>query len=155
MTVKNPPDFHATMRYLSQKPAETIIIASEIAAQLRGGDIVVFSGGLGSGKTTFMKGVARYYGISRIIQSPTFVIAKIYPLKKFFRRAGAKHLLHLDTYRLANRSQLTDLGLDDRIGAPDTITCIENPKRLFPKIGRVRRVVLRTINERSRFISFY
>ncbi len=142
------------MRYLSQKPKETIAFAKRVASRLRGGDVVVFSGGLGSGKTTFMKGVANSFGIRQVIQSPTFVIAKLYRLKKNTSRIRAKYLLHIDAYRVAGRSQLAELGLNDLIGSPDVITCIENPKRLFRKRDYTHRIALRLVNTETRSIIF-
>ncbi|MFA5107502.1 MAG: tRNA (adenosine(37)-N6)-threonylcarbamoyltransferase complex ATPase subunit type 1 TsaE [Patescibacteria group bacterium] len=142
------------MRYLSQKPKETIAFAKRVASRLRGGDVVVFAGGLGSGKTTFMKGVAKFFCIRQVIQSPTFVIAKVYRLKRNTARARATHLLHIDAYRIMGRTQLSALGLDDLIGAPGVITCIENPKRLFRKSDYTHRIALQLVNPERRLIVF-
>lgn len=142
------------MRYLSQKPAETIAYAKKVSARFRGGDVVLLVGGLGSGKTTFMKGVAGYFGVRQVIQSPTYVIAKIYRLRRNNRRARAKYLLHIDAYRITSRAQLAELGFEDHLGSPDVITCLENPGRLFHKNGYTHRISLRPTAAQARSITF-
>ena len=57
--------------------AETEAVGAAIGSQLRAGDLVVLSGDLGAGKTTFTKGLARALGVEQRVTSPTFTIAKI------------------------------------------------------------------------------
>ena len=68
--------------------------------------IVGLYGDLGSGKTTFVKGIAKVFGLEKTITSPTFVIEKIYKLKN----QVFDNLIHIDAYRLKNEKELLNLG---------------------------------------------
>lgn len=106
---------------------ETMALAKGLADKLPDGMTLTFTGDLGAGKTTFVRGLAEGLGITEIVQSPTFNIMKIY-LK------GKRPLIHIDAYRLADID--TDIGLDEYIGYEIGITVIEWPmyiERLIPK----------------------
>ncbi len=75
----------------SSSAAETEAIAAEIAERLDIGDVVVVSGELGSGKTTFVRGAARALGVEQPVTSPTFTIGHRY--------VGRVDVSHLDLYR--------------------------------------------------------
>lgn len=81
-----------------------------VAQQLCDGDVVVLSGPLGAGKTTFSQGVGAGLGIEDSITSPTFVVARTHS-----PGAGALGLLHVDAYRLTNADDLIDLDIDAEI----------------------------------------
>ena len=91
-------------------------LGEEIGQKLRAGDVVLLSGELGAGKTTFTQGVGRSLGIEQMT-SPTFVISKIY--------ASVIPLVHVDVYRLLGDeiAIFDDLDLESRI--PQSITIIE------------------------------
>src|SRR5262249_56691184 len=74
---------------------------------LRAGDVVALVGPLGAGKTTFVQGLARGTGVppERHVASPTFALVNEHP--------GRVALVHADLYRIANRAELLELGLDD------------------------------------------
>jgi tRNA threonylcarbamoyladenosine biosynthesis protein TsaE len=72
---------------------------------LRPGDVVLLSGELGAGKTTFVRGVAQGTGSESPVASPTFQIVRVYP--------GRLQLAHVDLYRVGSSSELRDLGLED------------------------------------------
>jgi tRNA threonylcarbamoyladenosine biosynthesis protein TsaE len=102
-------------------PEATERAGAELAGQLRGGDVVLVSGDLGSGKTTFVRGALRALGVTEAITSPTFVVGILYD-------GTAGPLAHLDLYRLAGL-QDEDPGLLDPYFGPDTITFVEWPER--------------------------
>jgi len=77
-----------------------------LAAVLRAGDLVVLSGALGSGKTTFTQGVGAGLQVRGAVTSPTFVIARVHP-----SRTGGPSLVHVDAYRLGGVAELDDLDL--------------------------------------------
>ncbi len=111
---------------LTHNKEETMSLARGLADKLPDGITLTFSGDLGAGKTTFVRGLAEGLGIQEIVQSPTFNIMKIY-LK------GKRPLIHIDAYRLADLD--TDIGLDEYIGYETGITVIEWPmyiERLIP-----------------------
>jgi tRNA threonylcarbamoyladenosine biosynthesis protein TsaE len=102
-------------------PAETEALAARVATRLRPGDVVLVSGELGSGKTTFVRGALRALGVTEAVTSPTFVVGVLYD-----GREGP--LAHLDLYRLAGLED-EDPGLLDPYFGPDTVTFVEWPER--------------------------
>ena len=61
---------------------ETFALGKEWAKKLKGGEIIALEGDLGAGKTVFSQGLCTGLGYKKRVQSPTFVLMKIYPLKK-------------------------------------------------------------------------
>jgi len=88
-------------------PAGTEALGEALAGLLRPGDVVLLIGGLGSGKTTFVKGVARGLGYGGDVTSPTFTLCHHY--------AGRLDLVHVDLWRLEHRSEILDLALDEEL----------------------------------------
>ena len=70
--------------------------------------MVLLTGELGAGKTTFVRGVARGTGSRAPVASPTFQLVRVYP--------GRVQLAHVDLYRVENTSELRDLGLEELAG---------------------------------------
>jgi tRNA threonylcarbamoyladenosine biosynthesis protein TsaE len=87
---------------------DTLAFGAQLGGVLRAGDLVVLSGPLGAGKTTLTKGIAVGMGISGVVNSPTFVIARVH-------RPDPPHtvpLIHVDAYRLGSPAEVEDLDLD-------------------------------------------
>ena len=82
-------------------------IARDFAAQLQAGDVVILTGPLGAGKTTFTQGLATGLEVRGPITSPTFVISRIHP-----SLIGGPSLIHVDAYRVDSLSEIDDLDLD-------------------------------------------
>lgn len=78
-----------------------------IGEQLAAGDLLLLTGPLGAGKTTFTRGLAEGLGVRGPVQSPTFVIARTHP-----SLVGRAPLVHVDAYRLGSAAELDDLDLD-------------------------------------------
>lgn len=78
-----------------------------IGEQLEAGDVLILTGPLGAGKTTFTRGLAEGLGVRGPVQSPTFVIARTHP-----SLVGRAPLVHVDAYRLGSAVELDDLDLD-------------------------------------------
>ncbi|WP_417554549.1 tRNA (adenosine(37)-N6)-threonylcarbamoyltransferase complex ATPase subunit type 1 TsaE [Microbacterium sp.] len=78
-----------------------------IGEQLQSGDLLVLTGPLGAGKTTFTRGIAEGLGVRGPVQSPTFVIARTHP-----SLIGGAPLVHVDAYRLGSAAELDDLDID-------------------------------------------
>ena len=78
-----------------------------IGEQLGAGDLLVLTGPLGAGKTTFTRGLAEGLGVRGPVQSPTFVIARTHP-----SLVGRAPLVHVDAYRLGSAAELDDLDID-------------------------------------------
>jgi tRNA threonylcarbamoyladenosine biosynthesis protein TsaE len=96
-----------------------------LGRRLRGGDVVLLSGDLGAGKTTFTQGVAAGLGIDGPVNSPTFTLINEYAGHDQHR--VPLHLFHIDLYRLGGAGVDT-LGLDDYLGAPDGVALVEWPQ---------------------------
>lgn len=101
---------------LSTGPEDTGRIASVLAQSLTAGDVVLLTGELAAGKTTFVKGIAAALGSADTVTSPTFMLAQFY-------QADKAPVLHMDAYRLSGMSEFRDLALDDYIA--DSITLVE------------------------------
>lgn len=95
---------------------DTTKLAHEIAALARPGDVILLSGDLGAGKTTFTQGFGEGLGVRGPITSPTFVIARSHP-----SLVGGPGLVHVDAYRLPNSAELDDLDLDTDLDTAVTV----------------------------------
>ncbi|WP_370247407.1 tRNA (adenosine(37)-N6)-threonylcarbamoyltransferase complex ATPase subunit type 1 TsaE [Nocardioides sp.] len=93
-------------------------LGERVAADLRAGDVLVLSGDLGAGKTTFTQGLARGLGVAGAVTSPTFVIAREHEA-----RGEGPGLVHVDAYRLGGSAELDDLDLDASL--EDVVTVVE------------------------------
>lgn len=94
-------------------PEDTRAFGEMIGAVLAPGDLVILDGALGAGKTALTKGIASGMGVTDLIMSPTFVIARVH---RSARPRGVT-LVHVDAYRLAGSVELDDLDLDTDLAA--------------------------------------
>ncbi|MEO9325745.1 tRNA (adenosine(37)-N6)-threonylcarbamoyltransferase complex ATPase subunit type 1 TsaE [Nocardioides sp. C4-1] len=91
-------------------------LGARIAQELRAGDLVVLTGDLGAGKTTFTQGLGQALGVEGSVTSPTFVIAR-----EHASTHGGPELVHVDAYRLGGAAELDDLDLDTTLDAAVTV----------------------------------
>jgi tRNA threonylcarbamoyladenosine biosynthesis protein TsaE len=92
---------------VTTSPAETQRAGMLLGQRLRTGDVVLLTGELGAGKTTFVRGVAQGTGSKADVASPTFQLVRIYP--------GRVQLAHVDLYRVEDGAELRDLGLEELV----------------------------------------
>ncbi|OIJ35357.1 tRNA (adenosine(37)-N6)-threonylcarbamoyltransferase complex ATPase subunit type 1 TsaE [Rothia kristinae] len=92
--------------------AATRSLARVLAAELRAGDLVVLTGELGAGKTTFTRALGQALGVRGSVISPTFVLARIHPNDPDGPRPGGPDLVHVDAYRLGSVEEVDDLDLE-------------------------------------------
>jgi tRNA threonylcarbamoyladenosine biosynthesis protein TsaE len=117
-------------RHLTNDPEDTERLAAELAADLGPGDVVLVSGDLGAGKTTFVRGAARALGVREPVTSPTFTIGQRYE--------GRLPVSHLDLYRLAGGGLGDeDPALLDDYLTPDAVAFVEWPEAGSAAIERV------------------
>jgi len=93
---------------------------------------IALEGNLGSGKTTFIQGLAVGLGIKENVLSPTFLILKQFPIS--FK--GYENFYHIDAYRLKNPKELSELGFKDIVDNPENIIVIEwanKVRKLIPR----------------------
>lgn len=126
----------------TQSEAETEAVARELASRLRPGDVVLLSGNLGAGKTTFVRGLAAGLGLDPDqVSSPTFTLLHEY-------RGARSTLYHADLYRL-DAPATNDLGLEELV---DGILAVEWPDRLTHIPAHALRVTLDLVDESTRTI---
>ena len=105
------------VEFLSKSAEETQQLGQQLGTCLSGGGVIGLVGELGSGKTTFIQGLAEGLGIAPdLVRSPTFVLLREYP--------GRIPLVHLDGYRLEGAGAVMWLDLD-WLFSPKKVTVIE------------------------------
>lgn len=156
-------DFHppsrrdgTTLRFALADLDATADLAARLAGAASPGTILALSGGLGAGKTTFVRALADRLGHDPdLVSSPTFVLMNEY------RTPGCTPLVHIDAYRLSGDEELDSIGFAEALaGSPATggrpIVAIEWPERIAPAIevfraeGRVIDVRLEVTSPDSR-----
>ncbi len=90
--------------------------AEELGSALQAGDLLILTGELGAGKTTFTQGLGRGLGVRGGIISPTFVLVRSHP-----SLTGGPRLVHVDAYRLDSAEELDDLDLETTLDSSVTV----------------------------------
>lgn len=93
---------------------DTAELASEFAKIVEIGDILLFTGEIGAGKTTFIQALAKNLGIKELVTSPTFVIHAL-------RNSGRIPLSHVDLYRLNNDNEVESIGFEEYYDSAVTV----------------------------------
>jgi len=117
--------------FTTQSAEETKALAALLLRELPGKSVFALYGGLGSGKTCFVQGMARALGITRPVTSPTFTIAREYK--------AARTLYHLDLYRMRDADEVLNIGFEDyaRGNGVTAVEWAERAEGLLPE-GTVR-----------------
>ncbi len=112
--------------YISRSVAETEKYGEELARELQAGDVVAMFGGMGMGKTQFVRGIARGLGLDAAVSSPTFALVHDY--------GGNPPLVHFDMYRVSGWEDLYSTGFYDYLdaGAILAIEWSENIEKALP-----------------------
>ena len=115
------------MKLVSQNPKETEQMGEILAKKLSPGQVLAFTGGLGAGKTTFTRGLARGLGVGSIVTSPTYTIVNEYLQADI-------PLIHFDFYRLSTEEELFEIGWDEYLerDAVLVVEWAERAKNLLP-----------------------
>ena len=113
--------------------------------------VLGLSGELGAGKTTFAQAVAKALGVEETVNSPTFVIEKIYQL----RGQSWERLVHIDAYRLKGAAELYALGWDELIADPRNLIVIEWPENVESAIPKdAHRITIEIGDGEARTITY-
>lgn len=118
-----------TRLFTTGSSADTQRLGEDIARKFKGGGILALYGDLGSGKTTFVQGLAKGLGINQKIISPTFIIARKYEL-------GENNFYHIDLYRIEKIIDVESIGLSEILNDRSNVVAIEWPEKiekLLPK----------------------
>jgi tRNA threonylcarbamoyladenosine biosynthesis protein TsaE len=124
--------------YTTKSPEETAGLGEKLGYLLKGGDLVLLFGDLGSGKTHFVKGIARGLGITGTVKSPTFAYVNKYSIRstigstaeRVHSGAGSQWLYHYDLYRLKKGDDLSSLGFMETLEDDKAINAVEWADRL-------------------------
>ena len=110
--------FEKRETFFVKNEAETIALAEKLAANLRGGELIVFDGDLGAGKTFFTGALCEALGVDRKkVSSPTFVIMKKY--------SGKFDIYHWDFYRISSVDELYIADFPEYLKAENSVTIVE------------------------------
>ncbi len=119
--------------YLTHSTAETEAIAGALAAELSSGDLIAFVGGMGAGKTAFVRGLATGLGVLGEVSSPTYAIVNEY--------AGNPKLIHFDMYRVESEDDLYTTGFYDYLDAGDSVLAVEWSENITPYLPDARILI--------------
>ncbi|MCL2342812.1 MAG: tRNA (adenosine(37)-N6)-threonylcarbamoyltransferase complex ATPase subunit type 1 TsaE [Firmicutes bacterium] len=113
------------LKVKTNSEAETEAVGAALGRIVRDGSVIALYGGLGAGKTAFVRGLCRGMGIAARVQSPTFTIVNEY--------AGTRELVHFDMYRLGSVDELFDIGWEDYVNrnAVCAVEWSENVREAF------------------------
>ena len=125
------------MQFHSHSFDDTVECGKKFGCSLKGGEVIILSGELGSGKTAFAKGIALALGIYETVTSPSFSILNEY--------SGHINLFHFDFYRLEDESEIEDL-LEDYVYRKGGVTVIEWGEKILEKLQIYILIQFRFIN---------
>ena len=126
---------------ISRSPDQTRIAAADFARTLTAGSVVKLIGDLGSGKTEFVKGMAKGLNCESLVTSPTFTLVHEY-------HGGRLPLFHMDLYRLNHEAELDNIGFEDYLRAGG-ICAIEWADKFADRMPRDSVAVVLTILENN------
>ncbi len=132
--------------FISNSREETEAFAENIGRRVAPGTVIAFFGGLGAGKTSFTRGLARGMGITSDVSSPTFAIVNDY--------GGNPPLVHFDMYKVETWDDLYSSGFFDYLdmGAVLAVEWSENIENALPE-GTVRVTIEKCDDENKRTIT--
>lgn len=126
--------------------AETMAFAEKVGARLRAGDVIAYFGGLGAGKTTFTRGLAKGMGLPDVVSSPTFAIVQEY-------HGSGLSLYHFDMYRIDGAADLESTGFYD-YPLDEAVFAIEWSEHIASELPEnTIRITIQRFSEESREIT--
>lgn len=135
-------------KFISHSEKETADIARAICANIRKGQVVAFTGGMGMGKTAFVRGALKSFGNDSFVSSPTFALVHDY--------GGDPHIYHFDMYRVSGADDLYSTGFYDYMN-DESVLFIEWSENIEDELPEdcVRVAISRGENENERIICVY
>ena len=133
--------------FITKSEEETLRTAAELAESLKAGDVILYSGEMGAGKTAFTKGIARFLEVDDEVTSPTFALVHEY--------RGRIPLFHFDLYRINGYDDLYAVGFFDYLDRGGIIAAewSENVEGLETELGGVIRINIEKLSENERKIT--
>ncbi len=141
-----------TLHSLEETKAFAQEFVESLAPWTHAATVVGLYGNLGAGKTSFTQGVAAALGILDTINSPTFVIEKIYeiPSNVELLTSNFHHLIHIDAYRLEKSEEMLRLGWAEIISNPLNLILVEWPERIVDIMPEHIQVKFEHVTENER-----
>ena len=135
------------MEIVSKSENETRGFAKNIAEKLSAGDVILYTGEMGAGKTAFTKGVAEYFGTEEEVTSPTFALVHEY--------SGRVPVFHFDLYRISGFDDLYAIGFFDYLdrGGILAVEWSENIPELENELENVVKINIEKLTENERKIT--
>ncbi len=133
--------------FITNSVEETLAAAAEVAAKLSAGDIILYEGDMGAGKTHFTKGIAKFLNVDDEVTSPTFALVNEY--------SGDMPLFHFDLYRIDSYDDLYAIGFFDYLDRDGIIAAewSENIAELKEELGEVITVCIEKLSDTGRKIT--
>jgi tRNA threonylcarbamoyladenosine biosynthesis protein TsaE len=114
--------------------------------------VVLLSGNLGAGKTAFVKVVAQTLGIEGVVNSPTFVLEKIYQIPNDERY---QRLVHIDAYRLEGQEELAPLAFEEFLKDPKNLIMLEWPEKVgLERFTPATAIAIEVLSETERKLTY-
>lgn len=123
---------------LTQSEETTLNFGQNFGKTLSGGELVLFSGVLGAGKTVFIRGIMESLKVKSKITSPTFNIFRVYNCS-FFKNQKKGKVYHFDCYRLKSYKDLATLGIEEILNEKESLVLLEWPECIEEKELKKRK----------------
>ncbi|KKQ75108.1 MAG: hypothetical protein US96_C0017G0014 [Candidatus Woesebacteria bacterium GW2011_GWB1_38_5b] len=137
-------------KYKTYESKQTYNLGKNFSKDLKKGDVLLLYGDLGSGKTTFVQGLAKGLGVKDRILSPTFILHRRHDVAK----RDFNLLNHIDLYRIEKPEDLKTLGLDEIFADISSITAVEWADRLKSfKVKKGYKIYFKYLGENKREIT--
>lgn len=134
--------------FISRAPEQTRRLGMRLGTMLAPGDVLALHGDLGAGKTTFVQGIARGWGATDEVSSPTFVLVNVY------RRPDGALIHHMDAYRIQSALEAEDLDLEEMLRSGALL--VEWAERIQTALPQEHlEVQLAWVNDEQRSLAFY
>lgn len=118
-------------KFITGSALETQKLAENLVPNLEDRKFVALFGNLGSGKTTFVQGLAKALGVEERVISPTFIIVREHRLRK-------GKFYHIDLYRVETKKDIQGLGLEEIFNSPENIVAVEWAEKIKDLLPRKR-----------------
>jgi tRNA threonylcarbamoyladenosine biosynthesis protein TsaE len=116
------------MEFITKSARETQKLGEKIGNNLKSGGLICLYGDLGSGKTTFIQGLAKGLGVKKRVLSPSFILMRQY--LKSNTKNQKLDFFHIDLYRIQNEKEAESLGLKELWSDPKNVIAIEWPEKI-------------------------
>lgn len=116
--------------FITQNFSETQKVGENLGKSLKKGVVIALYGELGSGKTTFIQGFAKGLGIKERIISPTYTIVRRHEVSSRYKASSIKYFYHIDLYRIEERDNPKELGIEELMSNSENIVAIEWAERM-------------------------